>query len=132
MKLLKEMGANFIRISHYPQDPEIYRACDELGLVAWSEICIVNEVKKNETFALNSAEMLKEMIYQNYNHPSVVMWGAMNELWDYHDEVIRLAKELERIKKSLTLIGYRVSLSMHLRGRNPTNRIQKRCLTFLI
>lgn len=53
MKLLKEMGANFIRISHYPQDPEIYRACDELGLVAWSEICIVNEVKKNETFALN-------------------------------------------------------------------------------
>lgn len=107
MKLLKEMGANFIRISHYPQDPEIYGACDELGLVAWSEICIVNEVKKNETFALNSAEMLKEMIYQNYNHPSVVMWGAMNELWDYHDEAIRLAKELERIKKELD--PYRLS-----------------------
>ena len=107
MKLLKEMGANFIRISHYPQDPEIYRACDELGLVAWSEICIVNEVKKNETFALNSAEMLKEMINQNYNHPSVVMWGAMNELWDYHDEAIRLAKELERIKKELD--PYRLS-----------------------
>lgn len=107
MKLLKEMGANFVRISHYPQDPEIYRACDELGLVAWSEICIVNEVKKNETFARNSKEMLKEMIYQHYNHPSLVIWGAMNELWDYHAEAIRLAKELEQIKKEID--PYRLS-----------------------
>lgn len=101
MKALKEMGANFVRISHYPQDSEIYRACDELGLIAWSEICIVNEVKKNEQFAHNSKEMLMEMIYQNYNHPSVVMWGAMNELWDYHDDAVKLAKELEAIKKEL-------------------------------
>lgn len=107
MKLLKEMGANFVRISHYPQDSEVYRACDELGLIAWSEICIVNEVKKNPEFAHNSKEMLKEMIYQNYNHPSVVMWGAMNELWNYHDEAITLAKDLEKLKKELD--PYRLS-----------------------
>lgn len=107
MKLLKEMGANFVRISHYPQDSEIYRACDELGLIAWSEICIVNEVKKNEEFAFNSREMLKEMIYQNYNHPSVMIWGAMNELWNYHDEALRLAEELEAIKKEID--PYRLS-----------------------
>lgn len=107
MKLLKEMGANFVRISHYPQDPEIYRACDELGLIAWSEICIVNEVKKNPEFARNSKEMLKEMIFQNYNHPSVVMWGAMNELWDYHAEAVSLAKDLEKIKKEID--PYRLS-----------------------
>ena len=70
MRLLKEMGANFVRISHYPQDPEIYRACDELGLIVWSEICVVNEVRKNAEFAHNCKEMLKEMILQNYNHPS--------------------------------------------------------------
>lgn len=46
MEALKDMGANFVRISHYPQDKEIYRACDELGLIAWSEISIVNEVKR--------------------------------------------------------------------------------------
>ena len=76
MRLLKEMGANFVRISHYPQDPEIYRACDELGLIVWSEICVVNEVRKNAAFAHNCKEMLKEMILQNYNHPSVVLWGG--------------------------------------------------------
>lgn len=101
MQLLKDMGANFVRISHYPQDPEIYRACDELGLIAWSEICIVNEVRKNYDFALNCKEMLKEMILQNYNHPSVIMWGAFNELWDYHDEAIELGRELEAIQKEL-------------------------------
>jgi len=107
MRLLKEMGANFVRISHYPQDQEIYRACDELGLIAWSEICIVNEVKKNPEFAHNSKEMLKEMIYQNYNHPSVVMWGAMNELWNYHEEAIALARDLEKLKKEID--PYRLS-----------------------
>lgn len=99
MRLLKEMGANFVRISHYPQDPEIYRACDELGLIVWSEICVVNEVRKNAAFAHNCKEMLKEMILQNYNHPSVVLWGAMNELWDYHKQAIALARELEALKK---------------------------------
>lgn len=107
MEALKDMGANFVRISHYPQDKEIYRACDELGLIAWSEISIVNEVKKNREFAHNCKEMLKEMIYQNYNHPSVVMWGAMNELWDYHPEALSLAHELEQIKKSID--PYRLS-----------------------
>lgn len=101
MQLLKDMGANFVRISHYPQDPEIYRACDELGLIAWSEICIVNEVKKNNDFVHNCKEMLKEMILQNFNHPSVVMWGAFNELWDYHPEAVALGHELEAIKKEL-------------------------------
>lgn len=107
MKQLKEMGANFVRISHYPQDPEIYRACDELGLIAWSEIAIVNEVKRNRDFATNSKEMMKEMMYQNYNHPSIVMWGAMNELWDYHPEAMELAHELEAMKK--TIDPYRLS-----------------------
>ena len=88
-----------MRISHYPQDPEIYRACDELGLIVWSEICVVNEVRKNTEFAHNCKEMLKEMILQNYNHPSVVLWGAMNELWDYHKQAIALARELEALKK---------------------------------
>ena len=107
MRLLKEMGANFVRISHYPQDPEIYRACDELGLIVWSEICVVNEVRKNTEFAHNCKEMLKEMILQNYNHPSVVLWGAMNELWDYHKQAIALARELEALKKELD--PYRLS-----------------------
>jgi beta-galactosidase len=98
---LKEMGANFVRVSHYPQDEAIYRTCDEIGLIVWSEIPIVNEVKKNEIFYYNAKEMLKEMIYQNYNHPSIVMWGYMNELWDYHDKAIELADSLENIARKI-------------------------------
>jgi beta-galactosidase len=101
MMQLKEMGANFVRISHYPQDPEIYRSCDELGLIVWSEIPIVNEVKPNETFANNCKTMFKEMLYQQYNHPSVIMWGAMNELWNYNRQAIKLAHELDSIQKKI-------------------------------
>ena len=67
----------------------------------------MNEVRKNAAFAHNCKEMLKEMILQNYNHPSVVLWGAMNELWDYHKQAIALARELEALKKELD--PYRLS-----------------------
>ena len=101
MVQLKNMGANFVRISHYPQDESVYRTCDEIGLIVWSEIPIVNEVKKNEPFYYNSKEMLKEMLFQNYNHASIAMWGYMNELWDYHDKAIELADSLEKIVRSI-------------------------------
>ncbi len=80
IKLLKEMGANFIRISHYPQDPAVLEACDRLGLVVWEEIPLVNQIGRSSAFANQSETMLVEMIRQHYNHPSVVMWGLMNEI----------------------------------------------------
>ena len=115
MVQLKNMGANFVRVSHYPQDELLYKACDELGLIVWSEIPIVNEVKNNEIFFHNSCEMMKEMIYQNYNHPSIAMWGYMNELWDYHPKAIELADSLEQIvrktdKNRLTTVAFHAVL----------------------
>lgn len=78
--LLKKMGANFLRVSHYPQDPCILHACDSLGLLASVEIPIVNEITESEFFYKNCEQMLKEMIRQNFNHPSVVVWCYMNEV----------------------------------------------------
>ncbi|MCS7003860.1 MAG: malectin domain-containing carbohydrate-binding protein [Cytophagales bacterium] len=80
MKLLKEMGANFIRIAHYPQDPVILESCDRLGIIAWEEIPIVNEISYTERFKQTSYTQVVEMIRQHYNHPSIVMWGFMNEI----------------------------------------------------
>lgn len=80
-QLIKKMGANFVRISHYPHDPEAYRLCDELGLLAWSEIPIVNEITDNEEFTDNCIHMQREQILQFFNHPSVIMWGYMNEIF---------------------------------------------------
>lgn len=78
--LLKNMGANFLRVAHYPQDPAVLNACDSLGLLASVEIPIVNEITETDSFRHNSETMLEEMIKQNVNHPSVIMWCYMNEI----------------------------------------------------
>lgn len=78
--LLKNMGANFLRVAHYPQDPCILRACDSLGLLASVEIPIVNEISESDSFNRQCLQMQREMIRQNFNHPSVILWCYMNEV----------------------------------------------------
>lgn len=78
--LLKEMGGNFLRVAHYPQDQAILDACDRLGILASVEIPIVNEVTETAAFDRNSLQMQLEMIKQNYNHPSIIIWAYMNEV----------------------------------------------------
>ena len=80
VELLKDMGGNFLRIAHYPQDPAVLEACDELGLLVSVEIPIVNKITDEEPFYENSRNMMKEMIHQYYNHPSIIIWCAMNEV----------------------------------------------------
>ncbi len=93
MQLIKSMGANFIRIAHYPQDENVLDACDKLGLIAWEEIPIVETVLLDSAFIKTCETNFKEMVYQHYNHSSVVMWGLMNEsIWGS----IRLYSETER------------------------------------
>jgi len=98
MKLIKEMGANFIRISHYPQDAAILEQCDKLGLLAWEEIPIIDIVPTDEEYTKNCETMLREMVRQHYNHPSIIMWGYMNEILlvtqrKYKDEELRVATD---------------------------------------
>lgn len=78
--LLKEMGGNFLRVAHYPQDQAVLDACDSLGILTSVEIPIVNEITESEAFYNNSKAMQLEMIKQNYNHPSVIIWAYMNEV----------------------------------------------------
>ncbi len=80
MQLLKDMGANFIRISHYPQDPAVLEACDRLGLLASIEIPIVNRITQSAEFTQNCENMQREMIAQNFNHPCIIIWAYMNEV----------------------------------------------------
>tara|TARA_R110002096_G_scaffold9533_3_gene37611 strand:- start:73794 stop:76385 length:2592 start_codon:yes stop_codon:yes gene_type:complete len=79
MKLLKEMGSNFLRIAHYPQDPAILEMCDKYGFIATLEIPFVDKAAANEAGKQNSINMLKEAIRFNYNHPSIVAWNLGNE-----------------------------------------------------
>lgn len=80
MESIKEMGANFVRLAHYPQDPEIYKACDELGLLVWDELPWCRGGLGTEVWQTNTKNMLGEMINQNFNHPSIVIWSLGNEM----------------------------------------------------
>ena len=80
-QMIKDMGANFIRTAHYPQDPEVYRICDELGLLVWTEVPVINDVTDSEAYHQNAVNMQREQILQLYNHPSIVFWGIMNEIF---------------------------------------------------
>lgn len=81
MELIKDMGANFVRLAHYPQDPEVYKACDELGLLVWDELPWCRGGLGNEAWKVNTKTMLKEIIEQNYNHPSIIIWSLGNEIY---------------------------------------------------
>lgn len=97
MQMIKDLGANFIRISHYPQDDAVVEMCDRLGLIAWEEIPVIDYVPDSEHFADNSETMLREMIRSHYNHPSIVMWGYMNEI------LLRMPHENQEETKRRTL-----------------------------
>ncbi len=80
VRLLKEMGGNFLRIAHYPQDPTVLEMCDRLGILASVEIPIVNAITESKEFSKNSLFMAEEMVKQNKNHPSLIIWAYMNEV----------------------------------------------------
>lgn len=77
---IKKMGANFVRLAHYPQDPEVYKACDELGLLVWDELPWCRGGIGDELWKTNTRNMLTEIINQNYNHPSIIIWSLGNEM----------------------------------------------------
>jgi beta-galactosidase len=80
IKMTKEIGANFLRLAHYPQDPEVYRACDELGLLVWDELPWCRGGMGGQEWRENTERLLKEQIEQLYNHPSIIIHSLGNEL----------------------------------------------------
>ncbi len=76
--LIMEMGANTIRLAHYQHDQYFYDLCDKKGLVIWAEIPYIS--KHMPTGRENTISQMKELIAQNYNHPSIVVWGLSNEI----------------------------------------------------
>jgi beta-galactosidase len=77
-KILKELGANFVRCSHYPQHPAFLNACDRLGLLVYEEVASWQHIG-GDVFIQNMNQMLEEMIRRDRNHPSIILWGLMNE-----------------------------------------------------
>ncbi len=114
MQLIKDMGANFVRLAHYQHNEAVLEACDSLGLLVWEEIPIVDIIDTTQTFRENAKTALQEMIWQHRRHPAVVIWGYMNEVIIQvpqrikdesernrrYEKTVTLAKELEALTKS--------------------------------
>ena len=95
MQLIREMGANFIRLGHYQQDRLVLDLCDELGLMVWEEAPWCRAGVGSEKFRQNAKDMLSHMIDQHYNHPAIILWGLGNED-DWPDEYPGLDKQAIR------------------------------------
>ena len=78
MALIREIGANTIRLAHYQHDQYFYNLCDEAGMIVWVEIPYISEHMPNGRE--NTISQMKELIVQNYNHPSIFVWGLSNEI----------------------------------------------------
>lgn len=99
--IMAEMGANAVRLAHYPQAEYFYDLMDRYGFIVWAEIPFVGPGGYSDegfvnlpTFRQNGREQLVELIRQHYNHPSIVVWGLFNELSMRGDDPVPYIKEL--------------------------------------
>ncbi|MEO9477319.1 MAG: glycoside hydrolase family 2 TIM barrel-domain containing protein [Cyclobacteriaceae bacterium] len=106
VRLLKEMGANFFRPAHYPQDVTVLNEADRLGLVVTMEIPLDHDMTNTAEFKENSRYMMQEMIHQYYNHPSIVIWAYMNEMFlgrnpnrdkEKIDQIVSFSRQLDSL-----------------------------------
>ncbi|MFA6286016.1 MAG: glycoside hydrolase family 2 TIM barrel-domain containing protein [Opitutaceae bacterium] len=104
IKLLKDIGCNFVRGSHYPQDQRFLDLCDELGLLVWEEN--LGWGQREKTFAsakwhADHRESLRAMVRASVNHPSIILWGFLNEAGSDQDYVCQAFGETAATLRSL-------------------------------
>jgi len=97
MRLIKEVGATTIRLAHYQHDQYFYDLCDKEGMVIWAEIPYISSHMVNGND--NVVSQMKELVVQNYNHPSIVVWGLSNEITmsGENEDLINRHKELNAL-----------------------------------
>ncbi len=78
--LIKELGANTIRLAHYQHDQYFYDLCDHTGFVLWAEIPFISQFIPTEEAYNNTISQMTELVAQNYNHPAICFWGISNEI----------------------------------------------------
>jgi beta-galactosidase len=122
-ELIKEIGANTLRVAHYPHSQYVYNKADEMGLVVWAEIPLVNSMSLTEEFSNNAVKQLTEMIKQNYNHPSIVTWGLENEFGGRGNSYTHVSSDVsleEQYAKATELMERLATKAEELDPNRPT------------
>lgn len=89
VQLIRDMGCNLVRTSHYPNDPRFLDLCDQYGLMVWEEghaRGLSLRQMQHPSFMEQTMQCLQEMVAQHHNHPSIILWGCLNECDDVSDE----------------------------------------------
>lgn len=120
MEMIREMGANTIRLAHYQHSQYFYDLCDKYGMIVWAEIPYISAHMPNGRE--NTFFQMKELITQNYNHPCIVTWGISNEITivnkhredmlDNHHALQKYCKELDPTRPT-TLACYAMCHPFH-------------------
>jgi len=102
LEIIRHLGANSVRTSHYPNDEVFLDLCDEMGILVWEENHargLSEQDMRNPNFQPQAEEVIREMILHHYNHPSMYIWGILNECssdTEYGKECYRRQFELIR------------------------------------
>ncbi|WP_276482421.1 glycoside hydrolase family 2 protein [Paraflavitalea pollutisoli] len=120
---IREMGATSIRLAHYQQAEYMYAKADSMGLIIWAEIPFVNAVSGKEND--NAKQQLVELIRQNFNHPSIYVWGLHNEVYGKSaaDYTTVLTSSLHEIAKTEDPDRYTISVNGYGTMERPENQV---------
>ncbi|WP_443946933.1 glycoside hydrolase family 2 TIM barrel-domain containing protein [Pedobacter sp. AW1-32] len=113
MKMMKDMGVNFIRLGHYQQSRTVLNLCDSLGILVWEEIPWCRGGLGGEVYQSQGKRMLTNMIEQHYNHPSIIIWGMGNEN-DWPGDFAEFDKEkIRTYMKTLNDLSHKLDASRY-------------------
>jgi len=127
--IIYDMGVNSLRLAHYPQAEYFYKLCDYYGIIVWAEIPVVDLIggngeynspdKTRAEFFRTTKQQLKEMINQNYNHPSIICWGIQNEIMAKFDNIMPFfTKALHETAKAEDKYRYTTQATNHRTALN--------------
>lgn len=121
LAIIQEMGATTIRLAHYQQAEYMYAKADSIGFLVWAEIPFVNTFTREEEY--NAKQQIEELIKQNYNHPSIYIWGLHNEVYGSTpaDYPAVLTRDLNDLAERLDPYRYTGAVSGYAEMNRPTN-----------
>lgn len=123
LEIIRDIGANSIRLAHYQHDQIFYDTCDEMGFLVWAEVPVISRFSEKKIE--NSKSQLRELISQNRNHPCIFCWGIQNEIsmGGKSKQLVKFLNDMNSLAHSLD--PYRLTTSAQVMMCDPNSELNK-------